>query len=170
MDLSRVKNRMLATVFTACQSLAARWAKRLEQDLDRIPWAEPITPLHLATLALVTTGGVHRCEDAPFDMKDPDGDPSFREVPVNTGREQLEITHDYYDHAHAREDINLVFPVDRLRALDTHDAVGRVHPVAYSFMGHIDGRHLKTLRQKSARAVASRLRDAGVDYALLVPA
>ena len=170
MDPTRIKNRLLAKAFTALPSLAVRWAQGLEPDAGGIPWAEAGTPLHRARVALITTGGVHRKTDEPFDMKDPDGDPTYREVPLDAHRGDLTITHDYYNHADARDDLNLVLPVDRFRTLEQQDAVGTLHAVAYSFMGHIDGSHVDTLRQKTAPEVARRLRDAEVDYALLVPA
>lgn len=170
MGLVSMRNRLLAKVFTAFPSLAARWARNLERNTDRVPWEEPKAPLHQATVAVVTTGGVHLRDDEPFDMKDPDGDPSYREIPIDTKPDTLVITHDYYDHADAREDIDLVLPVPSLRELASRGAVGRLHPVAYSFMGHIDGPHLDTLRRQTARAVAARLRAGAVDYALLVPA
>ena len=170
MDLTHIKNRLLAKAFTALPSLAVRWAEKLEPDAGRIPWAEAGTPLRHARVALVTTGGVHRKTDQPFDMQDPDGDPTYREVPLDTHRGDLTITDDYYNHADAREDLNLVLPVERLRTLEQQGAVGEVHPVATSFMGHIDGAHLDTLRKKTAPEVARRLRNAEVDYALLVPA
>ncbi|MDF1555390.1 MAG: glycine/sarcosine/betaine reductase selenoprotein B family protein [Deferrisomatales bacterium] len=170
MNLTRIKNRLLAKAFTALPSLAVRWAKQLEQDAAHIPWAEAKTPLHRARVALITTGGVHHIGDAPFDMQDPDGDPSYREVPLGAAPGELTITHDYYNHADARDDLNLVLPVDRFRTLQQQGAVGAVHPVAYSFMGHIDGSHVDTLRKKTAPEVARRLRNAKVDYALLVPA
>lgn len=170
MSWSRLRNRVLAKVFGACPALAARWGERLASDSDPIPWAVPRLPLGEATVALVTTGGVHLKTDVPFDMEDPDGDPSYRVVPVAAGSEALAITHDYYDHADAERDPNLVLPIERLRTLCEAGAVGRLHPAAYSFMGHIDGPHVETLRGRTAREVAAHLRRAEVDYALLVPA
>ncbi|RMG92796.1 MAG: hypothetical protein D6708_06060 [Candidatus Dadabacteria bacterium] len=164
------KDRMLAKVFTRFPGLAARWAEGLERDPDRVPWTPARRPLAEATVALVTTGGVHLRDQPPFDMADPEGDPSFREIPVDTSPEALTITHDYYDHTDAEKDLNLVLPVERLREAVAAGAVGALHPVAYSFMGHIDGPHVETLRRKTGPEVAGRLARAGVDYALLVPA
>ena len=48
--------------------------------------------------------------------------------------------------------------------------IGSFHPVGYSFMGHIDGPHVATLRNVTGPEVGRALADAGVDYALLVPA
>ena len=135
-----------------------------------LPWAEPRKPLRDAVVAVVTTGGVHRTDQPPFDMADPDGDPTFRELPADSPRDALTITHDYYDHRDARADLNLVLPVGRVRDLVAHGVVAGLHPRVYSFMGHIDGRHVDTLRRETAPEVAARLAAGGVDYALLVPA
>jgi D-proline reductase (dithiol) PrdB len=168
--LVRLKNRLLARVFTAFPALAARWGERLRSDEGAIPWAVPRRRLADATVALVTTGGVHLASQSPFVMGDPDGDPSWREIPVATRRDQLIITHDYYDHRDAENDLNLVLPVERFAELVAAGAVGALFDPAIALMGHIDGRHLQTLREGTAPAIAHRLVEGGVDYALLVPA
>ncbi len=170
MVLGRLRNRLLARLFTAFPGLAARWSRRLAPDQGEIPWALPRRPLREASLALVTTGGVHLTSQEPFAMGDPDGDPSFREIPVDTPRGRLTITHDYYDHRDAEHDLNLVLPAERLGEWVGQGCLGRLHPVAFGFMGHIDGPHVRTLTEKTGPQVAKRLRRAGVDYALLVPA
>jgi len=169
-DHSRLKNRLLARIFTAIPSLAARWGKGLATDEGKIPWTEPHKPLREAVLALVTTGGVHLLSHAPFDMSDPNGDPSFREIPTDTAREFLTVTHDYYDHRDAERDLELVLPVQSLREIEARGALGRLHSPAVGLMGHIDGPHLQTLQERTAPEIARKLAAAGVDYALLVPA
>ncbi len=168
--MGRMWNRLLAKIFTRFPSLASRWARTMEADRAPIPWALPRVALREARVALVTTGGVHLRSQPPFDMRDPDGDPTFREIPTGAPREELTITHDYYDHADADRDLNLVLPRDRLRELVEHTAVGALHSPAYAFMGHIDGRHVEALVRRHAPEVARRLRNGGVHYALLVPA
>ena len=170
MNIFRMKNRILARVITAFPSLAARWGKGLAMHAGEVPWAQALLPLRQAVLALVTTGGVHLTTQVPFDMTDPDGDPSFREVPVDSPRELLRITHDYYDHRDAEADLNLVFPVQRLIEIREAGALGGLHPLAYNLMGHIDGSHLRELQEETAIEIAGRLAVAGVDYVLLVPA
>ncbi len=170
MSLARLKNRLLARAFTVFPSLAERWGRGLAADRGAIPWDSPRKPLREATLALVTTGGVHLKTQPPFDMTDPNGDPSFRELPVDTPQASLVITHVYYDHRDAEEDLNLIFPVERLRELVERGALGALNPLAFGLMGHIDGPHLGTLRKETAPAIARKLADAKVDYALLVPA
>lgn len=170
MGRARLKNLVLARIFTVFPGLAAQWGKGLARDSSEIPWIAPRKPLREAVLALVTTGGVHLRSDTPFDMSDPNGDPTFREIPVDLQAELLTITHDYYDHRDAEKDLELVLPVRSLRELVERGALGALHPIAYGLMGHIDGPHLETLRQRTAPEIARRLAEAGVDYALLVPA
>ncbi len=162
--------RLLARLFTAFPALAERWGKNLQRDRGAIPWAAPVKPLREARLAVVTTGGVHLKSQAPFNMADKQGDPSCREIPVETPAADLAITHDYYNHRDADLDLNLVLPLDRLRELLAHQALGALHPTAFSFMGHIDGPHVQTLVEKTAPEAARRLAAGKVDYAFLVPA
>ena len=79
------------------------------------------------------------------------------------------ITHDYYDHADADRDLNVVLPVERLRELTAAGEIGGLAPRAYAFMGHITGPHLETLKRSTAPEVAARLRAARVDAVLLAP-
>jgi D-proline reductase (dithiol) PrdB len=58
---------------------------------------------------------VHLRTQKPYDIEDGDGDPSLRELPADTPAPEYMITHDYYDHTDADTDLNIVFPIDRLR-------------------------------------------------------
>jgi D-proline reductase (dithiol) PrdB len=102
-------------------------------------------------------------------MNDPDGDPTFREIDIQRPLYDLMITHDYYDHADADRDINIVFPIERLREFETEGIIGRVADTHYSFMGHIDGRHIKTLINEYAPEVAQRVKADNVDVVLFTP-
>jgi D-proline reductase (dithiol) PrdB len=120
-------------------------------------------------VAVVTTAGVHHRGQRPFDMEDPDGDPSYRKIDMTKPLSDLMITHDYYDHADADRDLNIVFPAERLRELEAEGVVGKLSHTHYGFMGHIDGRHIHTLVSETAPEVAGLLRAQGVDAVLLVP-
>lgn len=168
--MSRQTNRLLARVLGKIPAAARLWTSRLERESGEIGWTEPRKPLREAALAVITTGGVHLETQPPFDMADPQGDPSYRVLPAGASPDALTITHDYYDHRDAEEDLNLVLPLGRLQELVDRGVVGALHPEAFSFMGHIDGPHLRTLRERTAPEVAARLAAAKVDYALLVPA
>ena len=167
----RLKNRGLAALATSFPSLGERFAAgyHAERQDDVVPWVAVTKPLAASTVALVTTAGVHHREQPPFDMHDRDGDPSFRELDLERPLDSLMITHDYYDHADADRDLNVVLPVERMRELAASGEIGAVARLGYGFMGHITGRHLETLKHKTAPDVATRLKKARVDAVLLAP-
>jgi len=166
-----MKDSFFRSLYDAFPSLLDRWAKhaRFVEPAD-IPWTPLSKPLSACKVALVTTTGVHLADQAPFDMDDPEGDHSFREFPIDSPKESFVITHDYYNHADADRDINVVLPVDRLRELASNGTIGEASPLCYSFMGHILGRHLTGLVEESAPAVAALLKRQGVDLVFLTPA
>jgi D-proline reductase (dithiol) PrdB len=171
LTLRDAANRMVVQLFKHVPWLADAWARtRRFEEARTIPWAPLRRPLPEAVIALVTTAGVHRRADPPFDMDDPDGDPSYRVIPLATPRGALTITHRYYDHGAADRDLNVVLPIDRLRELRDEGRVGGIGPNAYGFMGHIDGRHVRTLVDRTAPEVAERLVGDGVDAVVLTPA
>ncbi len=164
-------NRLLVQLFKHAPRLASVWARRYRAvEAAGIPWTPVRKPLGQSTVALLTTAGVHLRSQAPFVMDDPDGDPSFRIIPVEAAKDQLVITHKYYDHTAADRDINVVLPLDRMRELQAAGRIGTLAPLAYGFMGHIDGPHLRTLLEVSAPEVARRLRQDGAEAAVLTPA
>lgn len=170
-NLSELKNTILVQLFKHASWLSARWARhhRFIEPED-IPWAPMKKPIRETVIAVVTTAGVHLKTQPPFDMDDPDGDPSFRVIPSDVQTDRLTITHKYYDHTAADRDINVVLPLDRLRELAVEGRIGGIAPSVYSFMGHIDGPHLKTLVDETAPDVARRLKHDGADAAFLTPA
>jgi len=169
--IADLRNRLLVQVFRRVPGLREAWARRHRfVEGGDIPWAPLTGPLKDATIALVTTGGVHLRAQSPFDMDDPDGDPSFREIPTDDRAAVLTITHKYYDHSAADRDLNVVLPLERLRELAAEGRIGAMARFAYSFMGHIQGRHLATLMADTAPDVARRLAREGVGAVVLTPA
>ncbi len=164
------KDRILAKIFTRLPFLVERAAEKSKAvHVEGIPWTPFTKGLKNATVAIVTTAGVHLKDQPPFDMDDPNGDPGYRELPSDAPKERLAITHDYYDHSDADRDINIVYPIDRLFELKDEGFIGGVARVNYGFMGHIDGPHIETLMKVTAPEVARRLKEAGVDAVLLTP-
>ncbi len=169
---NRIKNRLIAKVITRYPSLAQRFITAYEpwESGEAIPWTSLKKPLSDCKLAVVTTSGVHHTEQAPFDMQDSEGDPSFREITSATIGDDYRITHDYYDHSDAEKDLNIILPLDRLRELQQEGVIGSLADTHYSFMGHIDGRHIATLISQTAKQVVARLRQDDIDVVLLTPA
>jgi len=170
--INRFKNRLIAKVITRYPSLAQRFITAYEpwESGEAIPWAPPQKPLAECKLAMVTTSGVHHSTQEPFDMQDSEGDPSFRAIDAATISDDYKITHDYYDHSDAEKDLNIIFPLQRLQELQKEGVIGQLAGVHYSFMGHIDGRHIATLIGQSAQEVVKRLKQDQVDVVLLTPA
>ena len=175
--MGRLKNRLLAKILTRHPSLVDKFTDKIGDeadplkgvDLSSVPWTPVTKPLSESRVALVTTSGVHLKEQTPFDMKDPNGDPTPRELPSDTPLEQYTITHDYYDHTDADKDLDIVFPVTRLNELAAEGVVGEAAPRNFSFMGHIDGPYVGVLMEATAKEVAAKLNEDGVDIALLTP-
>ena len=103
-------------------------------------------------------------------MADSEGDPSYSHNDAATITNDYVITHEYFDHADAEKDLNIFFPVDRLRELQDEGFIGDLASRHYSLMGHIDGRHIATLVGRSAREIIDKLRQLAVDVVLLTPA
>ena len=171
-NLIRLKNQLLARMATRFPALAQRFIDGYspQETAGEIPWVKPGKPLRRSKLALVTTSGIHHQSQPPFDMNDKEGDPSYRSLDGESLFAAFQITHDYYDHADAGKDPNIIFPLDRLRELVSAGVIGSLAQTHYSFMGHIDGRHIVTLVEKSAREVAGKLKADHVDLVLLTPA
>ena len=170
--LNRIKNRLIAKVITRYPSAAQRFITAYEpwESGEAIPWSPPLKPLSECKLALVTTSGVHHTTQEPFDMQDNEGDPTFRPIDGASIGSSYKITHDYYDHSDAEKDLNIIFPIKRLQELQAEGVIGQLAETHYSFMGHIDGRHIATLVKKTAQQVVQGLRQEQVDVVLLTPA
>lgn len=140
--------------------LQLRWKVGI---LKEIPWTPLKRPLAEATVALVTTGGVHLCADEPFVLK---SDATFRTIPRAATSAELCITHEHYDRRDAARDLNLVFPLQRMLELEAQGIVGRVAGTHYGF-GFVDNPH-ELLRP--GHEVGTMLAQANVDLVVLVPA
>ena len=128
------------------------------------PFVSPKKPLDESRLALVTTGGVHLPEQPRFDIDDPLGDCSYREIP--TGTQTLTWTHSYYAPDRG-DDLDAVFPLWTLRGQAEEGDEGELIHRHFSFMGaiHAPG----PLVRESAPEVAGKLLDDGVHAVLLTP-
>lgn len=139
-------------------------------ELDEIPWAEVTVPLNRSKIAIVTTAGIHHRSQQGFNMTDSKGDPSFRVLNTDSIENDYTITHDYYDHRDAEKDLNVVFPITRLKEMVTGGSIGVVSKFHYSFMGHILAPYIDMLVAETGPRVAAMLKKDRVDTVLLTPA
>jgi D-proline reductase (dithiol) PrdB len=70
-----------------------------------------------------------------------------------------------FDRTGFQDDVNVVFPVDRLREMAADSGIGSVAEFHYSFMGATDPEQLES----SARALAGMMREDKVNAVLLSP-
>jgi len=130
----------------------------------------PITPLGKplseCKLALVTTGGLHLKTDIPFDTKFKGGDCSYRMLTDEVKHEDIMVTHESYDHGFINEDLNCVFPIDRMREYVQEGKIKSLSEEYYSFMGHI---YVTGPLLENSRKVGKQLKELGVDIAFLTP-
>jgi D-proline reductase (dithiol) PrdB len=128
------------------------------------PFVKPKTSLERSRLALVTTGGVHLPDQPRFDIDDPAGDCSYREIPTTAN--DLTWTHAYH-RPEESSDLDAVFPLQTLRILVREGLVGGLSARHFSFMGAI---HDPTpLAESTAPEVAGNLVEDQVDVVLLTP-
>ena len=139
------------------------------RSVDWSPGARLQKLLGESKLALISSAGLHLPDQPAFDLEMRSGDFSYREIPASVDVQELKIAQrsSAFDQTGAREDRNLVFPLDRLRELVERGEVGALNHRHFSFMGSITapGR----LVGQSAPEVAAKLQEDRVDAVLLVP-
>ncbi|MFQ6030181.1 MAG: glycine/sarcosine/betaine reductase selenoprotein B family protein [Dehalococcoidia bacterium] len=132
---------------------------------DTVNFAPLNKPLSECLVSLFTTGGVHLKSDEPFDIIDAHGDPSYREIPTDVSVNDLTITHSHYSHVDADQDVNCMFPLDRLRELADQGIIGGVAAKAYAIMGF--NPDPSNLMARTAPALAQGFKEAGADLVFM---
>ncbi|MBI4301104.1 MAG: hypothetical protein HY664_00675 [Chloroflexi bacterium] len=143
-----------------------QWVENLLQT-EGIPWAPMTKSLAQSKLALVTACGLYLPPQPPFVVENNQADWSYRELPKDAPSGDFKIAHTHYDHFGAEKDINVVFPIDRLKELALEGVIGGLNSVNYSFSGYIPDP--SQLVASSAPKVATKLKEQGVDAVLLTP-
>ena len=155
----------------ASRQVMKAWAARQERGV--IPFTPLAKPLRECTIALVSTAGIARNDDQPFDQererRDPWwGDPSFRVIPLGTRESNVRLYHLHIDPRFGQADLDVVLPMRRLSELAQEGVVRQPAARHYSIMGYI--LEPDVLVGQTAPAIAERMRADGVDAAALVPA
>ncbi len=143
-------------------------ARHLSLDRIQCPTYQDTPPLAGKKLdqrrvAIISTAGLHRRGDRPFRP----GDGSYRVIPADTAASDLVMSHVSvnFDRTGFQQDLNTVFPIDRLRELVADGTVGSMASVHYSFMGAFP----PDAAEPHAQHLAGLLKADKVDAALLVP-
>ena len=138
-------------------------------EADGVPWTPLAKSLSESRIAIVTTAGLHLRDDNPFNRDHPGGESTYRVLPSNVNNADIVQSHFSigFDRTAIYRDINVTYPVDRLRELAERGVIGKVAPNNYSFMGAL--RDCTVVAEQTGPDVAQRLKDEGVDLVFLTP-
>jgi len=157
----------------ASRQVIKAWVSREAENTRPIPWAPMPRPLAECTIALVSTAGVARRDDTPFDEEGERrnpwwGDPTFRTIPLGSTESDVDLHHLHIERKYGRADLDVVLPMRRLGELAGEGVIGRPAETHYSIMGY----QLRpvVLETETAPAIAQHMKLQGVDAAALVPA
>lgn len=152
----------------------SRW--RGGDNLTNYPFVEntyaPFTPMRralpLLNLALISSAGAYIDGTEAFDTSAKDGDPNFREIPVEVEAADLRYAARGYDPAAVRQDRNVQIPIERLQEGEANAVIGHLNDVWWSFNGFIPNARL--VAEQIAPQMIERLHRYEVQAALLIPA
>lgn len=141
---------------------------RAHLERDCVPFdTEPFVsgpPVSERRVAIVTTAGLHRQSDRSFGIVDA----GYRVIPGDETGRSLVMSHASanFDRTGFQQDVNVVFPIDRLRALAEAGEIGSVAGFHYALMG---ATWQPPEMERSCREIAGLLKEDRVNAALLVP-
>jgi D-proline reductase (dithiol) PrdB len=132
---------------------------------DTAPFVPPGKPLSACRVAIVTTAGLHRRDDRAFGP----GEQTYRVIAADTPAADIVQSHTSlgFDRAAIMRDLNVTFPIDRLRELVARGELGGLGPNNYSVMGAL--RDTARIEAETGPDLGRRLRDEGVDAVLITP-
>jgi D-proline reductase (dithiol) PrdB len=132
-------------------------------EFEETPWVQP-PPVSECRLAVISTAGIHLPGDTAFHL----GSADYRVIPADTDPETLVMSHvsPNFDRAGFEKDINVIFPMDRLREIAIiARELGSLAERHYSFMGATDPRAMAP----ALRKVIEEMKTDNVTAVLLVP-
>lgn len=138
-------------------------------ESDGVPWTPLSKPLSESKVAIVTTAGLHLRDDKPFNRDHPGGESTYRILPTDADDSDIVQSHFSigFDRTAIYRDINITYPIDRMRELADAGTIGSLALNNYSFMGAL--RDCTVVAGQTAPEVAQRLKDESVDLVFLTP-
>ena len=120
-------------------------------------------PLAERRVAIISTAGLGRKSEGGFNP----GDADYRVIPADLPAADLTMSHISvnYDRTGFQEDINIAFPIERLKALADAGEIGSVADYHYSFMGATDPANM----QSAVESLVGPLQAEGVNAVVLIP-
>ena len=134
-------------------------------EFNDTPWTPWTKKLSESKVAMVSTAGLHLRGDQPF----VGGDQTYRVIPSSAKANDIIMSHTSigWDHTGFYRDLNLAFPMDRLKELDQQSVIGSLAKDYYSFMG-AQQEPVKIL-EETGPDVARRMKAEGIDAVFMVP-
>ena len=134
------------------------------QTNESTPFVRPSKPLAACRVAIVTTAGLHRRGDTAFGP----GEQGYRVIPTDTPSADIVQSHTSlgFDRVAIMRDLNITFPIDRLRDLAAKGMLALASS-NYSVMGAL--RDTARLESETGPEIARRLAGDGTDVALITP-
>jgi D-proline reductase (dithiol) PrdB len=120
-------------------------------------------PLSQRRVAIVSSAALIHRGDKPF----PFGSGEYRAVPGDWNNHDILMSHVSinFDRAGFQRDVNVVYPIDRLRELATDGVIGSVADTHYTIMGSTD----PAAMTESADGIAAALLADRCDAVVLAP-
>jgi len=138
-----------------------------------IPWTPLTKPLSECTIALLSSAGIALKDDQPFDQEGERqnpwwGDPTYRVLPKTATEKDVRLYHLHVDPSYAEQDLNCLFPLQRLQEMENSGRIGHMSDRHYSIMGYI--LNPERLLQETVPALIHNLKEDMADVVVLVPA
>ena len=129
---------------------------------DRNPWVQG-PPLSKRRVAIVSTAALNLRDDDVYQRDATD----FRVIPGDVDPADVVMSHVSvnFDRTGFQQDLNVCFPLERLREFASEGIIGSVADFHFTVSGAADPRDL----EDSALAIAGQMKADGVDTVLLVP-
>jgi len=132
-------------------------------EFAETPFVKP-PPLSEARVAIVTSAALHRAGDRGFTQ----GDTSYRTFSADVRDLVMGHWSPNFDRSGFAQDLDVVYPIDRLVELEERGVIGSVAAVHMAFAGNQPD-DVATIRLDSGPAAAEELKADSVDVVLLTP-
>ncbi len=130
-----------------------------------VPYTPLFKSLDKMNFSIVTTAGVRLNTQEPYNDE---GDERFYVIPGDVKKDDLTINYASpanYDFSDSLKDVNIVFPIDRLRELAEAGVIGGVAKKHIGLMGYT--MRLKKIYEETVPAIAKELERSNTDGVIL---
>ncbi len=135
----------------------------LQMSRKCVPYTPVTAQLSEMNIAIVSSTGIYLADQhQPFNDN---GDDTYRVLPAEFDLGQIRFKHGHYDTSEAEKDVNVVFPIERLRELAAEGVIKGVSNKHISFKGF--SMDLKRQYEFLAPSIADEMERSQADAVLL---